>query len=170
MLVFDGISCEANILRGQLKHSWLENEVLFFSSENIVSIWKLGKWTELERKYRARIEDTFGLADKLADGFSPAQLVDTLRPLASLNPQDKGAIKIVIHAVYLESSNILSLQVPLKDATLNMDAALEELRRAWVLSGPQGEAAVKAAWRKVHIKAKALIEVLERLPKGIVLP
>jgi hypothetical protein len=98
MLTPWNIPCDANILRGQLKHSWLENEVLFFSPENIVSIWKRGEWAELERKYSARIEHALSLVENFVDGFSPAQLVDTLRPLACLSPQDKETIKAAAHA------------------------------------------------------------------------
>lgn len=169
MLTPWNIPCDANTLRGQLKHSWLENEILYISVETVITLWRQGG-ADLAARYAVRVQDLSRLADSLAEGFSPAQLVDTLKPFGGLSTEMKSAIKGAVHAAYLESSGILALQAPLKAAALGMEAALQELSRTWALPQPQGEYSVRAAWEGVREKASALIEVLERLPKGVVLP
>lgn len=169
MLTPWNIPCDANTLRGQLKHSWLENEVLNISIETVITLWRRGE-ADLAARSAMRVQDLSRLADSLAEGFSPAQLVDTLKPFGGLSTENKAAIKAAVHAAYLESSGILTLQAPLKTAAMGMEAALQELSRAWSLPHPQGESAVRMAWEGVREKASALIEMLELLPKGIVLP
>ncbi len=169
MLTPWNIPCDANTLRGQLKHSWLENEILFISVETVITLWRQGG-SDLATRYAVRVQDLSRFADSLADGFSPAQLVDTLKPFGGLSTEMKSAIKGAVHAAYLESSGILALQAPLKAAARGMEAALHELSQAWILPQPQGEDAVRAAWEDVHEKSRALIMELERLPKGVVLP
>lgn len=169
MLTPWNIPCDANTLRGQLKHSWLENEILFISVETVITLWRQGA-SDLVARYVVRVQDLSGLIDSLAEGFSPAQLVDTLKPFGGLSMEMKSAIKGAVHAAYLESSGIFALQAPLKAAAMGMEAALQELSRTWTLPQPQGESAVRAAWEGVREKASALIMELERLPKGVVLP
>lgn len=169
MLTPWNIPCDANTLRGQLKHSWLENEILYISIETVITLWRQGG-ADLATRYAVRVQDLSRLVDSLADGFSPAQLVDTLKPFGGLSTEEKTAIKAAVHEVYLESSGILALQAPLKASAVGMEAALQELSRTWVLPRPQGESAVRAAWEGVRGKANALIMELERLPKGVVLP
>lgn len=160
---------DAAILRGQLKHSWLENEVLNISIETVISLWRRGG-SNLGVRYAARTRDLQHLTDSLAESFSPARLVDTLEPFSGLSAEDKSAVKAAVHAAYLESSDILALQAPLKVAAAGMEAVLQELSRAWLLLQPGGECAVRAAWEGVCDKAGALIVELERLPKGLELP
>jgi hypothetical protein len=169
MLILHGFSCEANILRGQIKHSWLENEILYISIETVITLWRQSG-TDLTVKYATRLQDLSLLAENLAESFSPAQLVDKLKPFSGLTAEEKIAIKVAIHAAYLESSGILALQAPLKAAAVDLEAALQKLSRVWILPQSQGEDAVRAAWAGVRETACALIEVLELLPRGIVLP
>jgi len=169
MLAPWNIPCDANTLRGQLKHSWLENEVLYISIETVITLWRRDE-ADLASKYAVRVQDLTRLADSLDEGFSPAQLVDVLNPFDGFSTENKAAIKAAVHAAYLESSGILALQAPLKAAAVCMEAALQELSRAWALAQPQGESAVRAAWEGVREKASALIMELERLPKGVMLP
>ena len=169
MLVFDGIPCDANTLRGQLKHSWLENEVLYISIETVIALWQRGG-ADMSAKYAMRVQDLSRLVDSLAEGFSPAQLVDTLKPFGGLSVGARAAIKSAVHSAYLESSGILALQAPLKAAATGMETALQELFGTWSLPQPQSESAVRAAWELVREKARVLILELERLPKGVVLP
>jgi hypothetical protein len=169
MHILNGYPCDANTLRGQLKHSWLENEVLYISIETVITLWRRGE-ADLAAKYAMRVQDLSRLADSLAEGFSPAQLVDTLKPFGGLSVGARAAIKSAVHSAYLESSGILALQVSLKSAARDMEAVLQELSLAWVQPQPQGEGVVRAAWENVREKARALVVVLERLPKGVVLP
>lgn len=169
MLTPWNIPCDANTLRGQLKHSWLENEILYISLETVITLWRQGG-SDLAIRYAMRVQDLSGLIESLVEGYSPAQLMDTLKPFDGLGAEERATIKGAIHAAYLESSGILALQAPLKAAAVGMEAALRELSRAWALPQPQGEDTVRAAWEGVHEKSRVLIMELERLPKGVVLP
>lgn len=169
MLTPWNIPCDANTLRGQLKHSWLENEILYISVETVITLWRQGG-ADLAARYAVRVQDLSRLANSLAEGFSPAQLVDTLKPFGGLSTEERTAIKAAVHEAYLESSGILALQAPLKAAAVGMEAALQELSRAWVLAQPQGESAVRTAWEGVREKSRVLVMELERLPKGVVFP
>lgn len=169
MLTPWNIPCDANTLRGQLKHSWLENEVLCISIETVIALWRQ-TGTDLAIRYAVRIQDLSRLVDSLDEGFSPSQLVDTLKPFDCLSTEERTAIKVAVHAAYLESSGILELQMSLRAAAAGMEAALQELSRAWALPQPQGEGAVRCAWESVREKARTLIMILERLPTGVVLP
>lgn len=169
MLTPWNIPCDANTLRGQLKHSWLENEVLNISIETVIALWQQGA-VDRAVKYAARIADLDHLADSFVDGFSPSLLVDTLKPFGGLSMDEKTAIKSAVHTAYLESSGILALQVPLNAAAMGMKTSLQELSDAWALPHHKSEDAVRMAWENVRTKARALILELEHLPKGVVLP
>ena len=168
MLTPWNIPCEANTLRGQLKHSWLENEVLYISIETVIALWRGGGG--LAAKYAMRVQDLSSLVGSLVEGFSPAQLVDTLKPFGELSVESRAALKVAVHSAYLESSGILALQASLKAAAVDMEAALKDLPLAWGQPQSQGEGAVRAAWENVRENARALVVVLERLPRGVVLP
>lgn len=161
------IPCEANTLRGHLKHSWLENELGIMTTKNILSAWRKGmKWPEFD----VHIKEVFCLADNLAEGFSPAQLVDQLRALAQLSEGDRALIKKSVHKAYLESSGIMKLEVPLKKAAQSLGDAISQLRDAWKIKHPEGEQKVEEAWELVSMKAKELLDVFQNLPTGVVLP
>lgn len=170
MLTPWNIPCEANTLRGQLKHSWLENQLCNKKVEDVLYLWSEGKWRALESEFDMRIKETLELADNLAEGFSPSQLVDQLRPLAQLSEGDRALIKKAVHKAYLESSGILELQAPLKKTAKSLAEALSQLRKAWMIKSHEGESQVKKAWEQVSKKANELLEIFKSLPTGVVLP
>ena len=171
MLTPWNIPCEANTLRGQLKHSWLENQICIMTTKNIMSSWqKRRKWPALEKEFDIRIKVTLELADNLADGFSPAQLVDQLRSFAQLSQGERALIKKAVHEAYLESSGIMKLQAPLKKTAQSLGVEISRLRDAWKTKSPEGEGQVKEAWEQVSIRAIELLEIFKALPTGVVLP
>lgn len=170
MLTPWNISCEANNLRGQLKHSWLENQLCNKKTEDILYLWRKGEWRALETEFDIRVKETSGLADNLAEGFSPAQLVDQLRSLAHLSESDRSSIKKAVHQAYLKSSGILGLQTPLKEAANSIGDALSQLRNSWIEKAPEEEVKVKKAWEQVAKKANELLEIFKKLPTGVVFP
>jgi len=165
--------CKANILRGQLKHTWLENQLCAskLSVDSVAVMWRQKSWQALDKEFDIRVRQAVQLADDLENGFSPAQLVGRLTPFAELSEELKEQIKVAVHAAYLESSNILDLKEPLSKAALALGKAIKELRVVW--HGPkteEGEIRLRQAWEEVSEQAHALLAVLERLPKGVVLP
>lgn len=165
------ISCDANTRRGQLKHSWFENQVLNKTSDNVINFWKTTGWKALEQQFAVHIRKAIQLSDELESGFSPAQLVDTLTPFEKVDDKTKELIKQAVHKAYLESSNITELKAPLKEAAEELEKALKHLFEVWNQQVfEKSESELKKAWDEFLIKATKLHSVLEQLPKGIVLP
>ena len=165
------ISCDTNTLRGQIKHSWLENQVLNKTSDNIIDFWKANGWKALEQQFAVHIRKAVQLSDELESGFSPAQLVDTLRPFEKVDDETKELIKEAVHKAYLESSNITELKASLKEAAEELEKALKHLLEAWDQQvSEKSERELKETWNEFLTRARKLHSVLEQLPKGIVLP
>ena len=165
------ISCEASVLRGRLKHSWLENQLLNKTSEEVVYLWRETGWGALDKEFSQRVSETITLADELEEGFSPAQLVVHLAPLSKAHQETKDLIKQAVHRAYLESSKIVDLKEPLREKAISLGEVLDELRKVWRLPKTEdSEQTLRDVWQKVGMRAKALHSILERLPKGVVLP
>lgn len=171
MIVLRSYNSQANLDRGQLKHSWLENQVLNKTSNNVINFWKSTDWNALEQQFAVHIRKAIQLSDELESGFSPAQLVDTLRPFEKVDDETKELIKQAVHEAYLESSNITELKAPLKEASEELEKALGHLLEAWNQQvSEKNEQELKKAWDEFLTRARKLHSVLEQLPKGIVLP
>lgn len=172
MLMFDGIYCEVNLLRGQLKHSWLENQVRDIDTDDIVSFWKDGEWLDTVGKiFPHRLQQTLELADRLVDGFSPAQLVGQLAPLGNLSDELRKKIKLTVHASYLAASHIASLEEPIRQCAQDLQPELNNLWELWKKPfSIECEFALRACWDNIRAKGKALHEQLEKLPRGVVFP
>jgi len=171
MLILSGIACSHAILRSQLKHTWLENQLGNKSEDDIVFFWQGPGWTALEREFQGRVNDAERLIQDLESGFSPAQLVDQLPILAGLAEDAKSAIRKAVHEVYLECSGIAELQDPLKQALLALKDALDRLLTAWEQpQSPEAEQKLRQAWRSLSRCGEEFRKLLDRLPRGIVLP
>jgi len=165
------IECQANLLRGCLKHSWLENQLLNKTTDEVIYLWEEIGWAALDKEFSERVNEAIYLADDLESGFSPAQLVDHLAPFAKLNQETKVLIKQAVHKAYLKSSKIPDFREPLREAAITLGEALDELRNVWQLPVTEdNEQLLMGVWLKVNTRAKALHTMLERLPKGVVLP
>lgn len=171
MLTPWNIPCEANTVRGQLKHSWLENQLTRLTIDDIIANWKSGiEWPELEREFQGRIKQTIELADNLAEGFSPKQLVDKLHPFTVLSISDKEKIKVAVHEAYLASSQIMDLQIPLKSAANGLGQEISRLQAAWRNKSADGETHVRKTWEQTVLNGRELLTIFDRLPNGVVLP
>ncbi len=93
------IPCEADITRGQLKHTWLENQLCSgkLDVDSVVRMWRKMSWQALDQEFDIRVRQAVQLADDLENGFGPAQLVDRLTPFAGLSEGLKGRIKEAVH-------------------------------------------------------------------------
>ncbi len=163
------IPCDANDLRGRLKHSWLENEVLQYRSDNVVNRRRDGSWKRDGRiaAHEDRIADLMELADGLVDGFSPAGLVDRLEPLEALAPEAREMVKAAVHQAYAERHGMEELAVSLKAEAEYFRQSFVSFKKAWE---DGDDAALEDAWDQVLQQAQALVAVLEKLPRGVVLP
>lgn len=162
---------EAVLLRGRLKHSWLENQVCNKTVDDVVFLWQRGKWRALEEEFAFRAQETLRLADEMVTGFSPAQLVETLAPLYALPPQTRENLKQAVHDAYLECSGAESLALDLRKAVMSMEDELKRFMAVWhTPPTPENEPELRAGWHSLREKADGLLAVFSQLPTGIVLP
>jgi hypothetical protein len=172
MTMVRGIPCPANTLRDKLRHTWLENQIFFYNSDDVVSFWKDGDWSHtINLVYGEYIQQAIELADNLIDGFSPAQLVDELSLFRSLTEETRNKIKKAIHETYLATTNISSLEEPLRKAAIGMQTEIINLQILWGLPHViDNERALRQCWERIGSKGKPLHCLLGKLPKGVVLP
>lgn len=165
------IPCEANTRRGALKHSWLENQILQYRPDNVVNRRRDGSWErsgklagDLENIGKAR-----ELARTLAEGFSPAQLVDRLQPLRHLPEPARRQIKTAVHQTFLErcGDEVEALAGELAAALDGFESVYRDFGAAWQESD---DPALHKAWQAVTQKGHILLAVFEKLPHGVVLP
>lgn len=166
------LRCDANIRRGQLKHSWLDHKVRDKSADDVAKFWRDGSWAnEIAKIFPYRINQARDLASGLANGFSPAQLVDRLGPLQNLPEESRDKLKKAVHAAYLEKTEILSLAESLHREVENFAGKFEKFRVLWNQEHTrENEMALREAWQQLQKSGDALLAVFETLPKGVVLP
>jgi hypothetical protein len=178
MFVLEDVQCEAENLRGQLHHSWLKNELLSMLRPD--SLVKMHETQSLKRasfeekikpagKFSQWIRDARRLCEIMMDGFSPAQLVES-GPLAALPAEVRALTKEVLHGAYLRQSGIEELRGPLQSATEELSDELEDFAKTWFQAPPAESSQIAAAVERVVEYARKLQEVVERLPKRIVMP
>ena len=166
------ISCPVNILRGQLKHTWLENQVCNKSADDIANFWRTKSWDNVIGEiFPYRIDQSRQLANEMLSGFSPAQLVDQLSPLQSLPHDSRSRLKDVLHSAYLESSGISSLSELLSQELENFTEEFAKFLTVWNTERTDtNEVALRDGWKQLQQIANSLLAVFEKLPKGVVLP
>ena len=166
------IPCRANTLRGQLKHSWLENQVCNKTADDVATLWRTGMWDkEIGEIFPYRIDQSRQLANEMLSGFSPAQLVDQLSPLQSFPHDSRSRLKDVLHSAYLESSGISSLSELLSQELEGFAEEFTKFLTVWNTERTdENEPALRDGWNQLQQVAKSLLAVFETLPKGVVLP
>lgn len=163
------LSCDAVVLRGYLKHSWLENQVLNKSSEDLVYLRSLGRWEALEAQFPARIADVIDLASGLEQSFSPAQLITRLSCFSDLDRDLRSRLIELVHDAYASRAKSLfeSRSVVLFDLSNSLERAFAKLQINWKHST---DSELKATWHEVLDIANDLRNELGGLPTAVVLP
>lgn len=160
----------AAVVRGRLKHSWLENEILNKTPEVVVVLRHSAGWPALHH-FSNEAKQAVALADEIESGFSPARLVDECAPLAALAEDQRNALRTAAHEAYLACFDVRGAADRLSEAAKNMQVSLTGLLVEW----DKGDDAVSdeellARWQSVLDKAELLRDALDALPRGIVLP
>lgn len=170
--------CEAALLRGSLRHSWLENEIIDRRPDDIAKWYgtfspervSLEKGISPKGEFYLRLGKARELADIMITSFSPAQLVEN-SVLARLPMDVKQLIKGILHNTYLEKTGIAELTSPLEDAINKFALELQHFTETWYSSRPPaGSEAVRGGFLRLQERARELHEILGCLPEGIVLP
>ena len=179
MLILKGLPCDAAMLRGILRHSWLKNQILTMDAGYVIQMRGRPSLREereaFERKIRSggefesRLGEARRLVREMVDGFSPAQLVDS-GPLAGLSPEARAAVKSVVHREYLSRTMIEKCVGPAAAACDALEVALREFSDDWFRQPYPGAVVIRKRFEELQQRARALSDSLGDLPEGIVLP
>lgn len=165
------LSCSFSILCGQLKHTWLENQILNKCEDDIVYLRNGPGWAALGAEFPSRIEESKHFSENLENGFSPAQLVDRLVPFSEVPEATKRVIKEAVHRAYLEKSRIQEHKAPLNAAISTFENSYKDFLIVWKQKVcEENELELRSTWRAVLNTAQTFCDELGRLPRGIVLP
>ncbi len=161
----------AAVISGRLKHSWLENQILNKMPDVVVLLRHGAGWPALER-FLDDANEAVELADKVEFGFSPAMLVDNCAQLDVLLKEQRDSLREAVHDAYKQYfNNVDDVSIRLRKAAQDMQKALSDLMDEWNKSDDAvSDDVLRDRWNTVIEKAEILRDVLDALPKGIVLP
>lgn len=171
-------SCPSADLRAHLLHEW-EKGFGFGISIASVEAWYSGSSKSASRRFAARLEQdgdfaqclmqTRELVKAMVDGFSPKQLIDQ-GVLASLPSEIRDKLKTAVHERYLAETTITDLKHSLSEAIRDLETAILKFAAAWKAEPPHNAEEVKRGYTTVQDAARHVRDVLDQLPKGILLP
>ena len=159
------LPCKASILRGKLKHSYLENAVCLPSLPQDLTKSLTYKENGVARQeiIRQQIREFRDLMASSEQGFSPAQLVEQLRPFQVLGADDRRSLKEQIHRQFAQEFQLVERKARFESAAEMFLGALD----VFLGTPPEGGKSAQSRMIKVQDSARDLIRELEELPKGI---
>lgn len=161
---------ELSATRSVIKHSWLENRILNKTPDAICALWLTGDWKALNGEFLDCERDAEMFGQTFVESFSPARLVDLVGPLTQLDSGDKAALRTWLHEAYLAKQSVSKLAPMYMKALVELRGGLAALRKAWLLSRPEGRRQIHDCARRVVASAGRLRDIMEQIPKGLVLP
>ena len=161
-----------SVTRSVLKHTWIENGILNKGVTGIVDhLWRDGRrWQALDSEFATREceAERFGL--EFTNGFCSTNLVELIAPLVVLPPNIRDCLRKVLDALYRSDGSMANLQIEYMNALATLRTRLAELRMVWDLPRPEGIERVRESAIRVIEAATELRVVMERIPKGVVIP
>ena len=159
------LPCKASSLRGKLKHSYLENAVCLpaLARDLTKSLTYEENGIERQQIIRQQIREFMELMVSLDQGFSPAQLVEQLRPFKVLAAEDRHSLKEQIHRQFAQEFQLAERKARFESAAKMFLAALD----VFLEIPPGDEKSAQSCMVKVQDSARGLIRELEEMPKGI---
>lgn len=155
----------------RLRHSWLENQVLNKTADDVVHLWRLGRWDALDRQFANRVKEAVEVAASLEYGLSPAQLLTLLEPLRGLRGDLRSSIGEAVHAVFRKAYPTNKVEAEIRAAATGLAEAITALQNSWAQErSSQSEEVLRARWAATQARGVDLLGVLRSLPKGVVLP
>jgi hypothetical protein len=177
VFILHGILNDAVLISKDLRHNWLGHEVLPFEDEYIAMIYVEDSPSRDRFAERIRPGGTFehyigkakALSAIVVQGFSPAQLVDD-GPLLALSDEGRALIRSLLHDEYLKQTGIESLSLSLQAAVSDLFERYKHFVKHWYSEPRAAQEEIKESFGDFQRSAKVFDEVLESLPKGVVLP
>lgn len=159
------LPCKASSLRGKLKHSYLENAVCLptLPEDLFESLTYKENGVERQQIIRQQISEFAELLDDENYGFSPAQLVEQLRPSQKLAGEERRILKEQLHKRFSEDFQVVERRQRLESAA---GVFLEDLD-AFLATPAKQSSLAQSRMLKVQDSARGLIRELETMPKGI---
>lgn len=160
-----GLPCRASSLRGKLKHSYLENAVCLpaLPKDLMKSLTYKENGVPRQEIIRQQIHEFKDLMASCEHGYSPAQLVDQLRPFRALSEKNRQLLKEQMHRQFIKEFELEERKGRFESASEKFLSALDLFLEA--SSGDKGMA--QSNMVKVQDCARGLIRELEGMPKGI---
>lgn len=161
-----------SVTRGVLKHTWIENGILNKGVTGIVDhLWRDGRrWQALDSEFPVRELEAEHFGLEIIDGYSPVNLVELVGPLVALPQAIRDSLRQSLDAIYKNDFSMANLQIEYMNALATLRKRLAELRTAWDLPRPDGVERVRTCAIHVIEAASELRMVMERIPKGVVIP
>lgn len=159
------LPCRASNIRGQLKHTYLTNKVCLTTLPEDLMESMLFKEHGIPQNQviRRLISELLEVMGSMEDGFSPAQLVNQLKPFRELPSENRQILRDKIHRQFVQKFWLDDRRMRLEQASTGFVSALDLF-----LSEDQTDlTASKAGMDKVQEAARDLIRELETLPKGV---
>jgi hypothetical protein len=163
------IPCEANEVRGRLKHRWLWNLILGIEKEEILNAKNQKKsWEYIDKQLEisSRLDEAKIFSEEIIDGFSPVQLIDKLGTFAKLSEEHKVKIKNIIFRVYLEQTSIILIQNNYREKLSLLEKAIDEFKVEWL----SNNSSIDEKFAFLQTCAKDLHSSMECLPSGVIIP
>lgn len=162
---------ELSTQRGVVKHTWLENGII---NKQVMGIlyFRLDekRWQALDMKFPALEEDAERFGLNFVDAFSTGKIVDHLSPLKLLPQEVREELRQFLDALYLQDGKMKQLQIEYQTHLTFLRDRLSELRDVWSLHGTNGIEQVQKSIVRLVDAALTLNAVMERIPKGAVIP
>ena len=155
----------------RLRHSWLENQVRNKSADEVVAIWREGRWNALERYFPLQLAQARVLAGHLTSAYSPARWVERLPRLAAFPEAERRRLARALDAIYRAAGGLGDLPKRIEECAPAVELALAVVVRRWqARSTPEAEEQLVASWSAFHEEASRLHGLLQGLPSGPCIP
>lgn len=161
------IPCDIDNLCASLEHTWLKNRLLYQIESNR-ELWAASEEDELPRilgNIPKQIQRARELIAGIYDGYSPAQLVDTV-PLSVLPTEIKTVIKDAVHNSFLHLGLIQPLVIELESALNLFESVVWKMDSEWK-DGPHARTRVIDELKTAAVRLR---KALLALPREVILP
>jgi len=158
----------ATLKSSQLKHSWIENEILNKDPDIVVALRRTDLWPALQA-FPARADSAIQLAGDIEMGFTPALLVQDGLPLAALPADVREQLRNTLHGLFLSHIDCSALSRELAAAGIGLKNRLMVFLDTWSNENICDED-IRSHWSAVLAAAERARRALGALPRGVVLP